>query len=249
MKIIISPAKKMKINNDFIEYKQLPIYLEKAEELVNILKNKNIKELQKIFCANIKITEENYKRYQNFSFNENLTPAILAYDGIQYTYMAPNVFSYDEFRYVEDHVYILSGLYGILNALDGIRPYRLEMLSKLETRYGNTLYEFWSDFIYKALFSSGDVVLNLCSFEYRKNIEKYLKKTDKYITVNFYDFHKDKYIEKAVYAKMARGSMVRYLAENQIEDIEDVKKFTGLGYQYNEEMSDEKTITFVRKNP
>lgn len=249
MKIIISPAKKMKINNSFLSPKGLPIYLNQAQELYKYLEKMNSLDLKKLFLSNDKIAYENYLRYKTFEFKDNLTPAILAYDGIMYKYMAPDVFSNDEFTYVSNHLYILSGLYGILRALDGIYPYRLEMQAKLKMKDCNNLYEFWQDYIYKELFKDNDTVICLCSLEYRKCIEKYLKPKDSYVVVYFYETVGTKLIEKAVYAKIARGRMVRYMAEHKINKIEELKAFSELGYVYKEELSNSKKLVFVRKKP
>lgn len=246
MKILISPAKRMKVNNDFLEHKGYPVFPKKTQRLVETLRQKTIPELQEIFQANLNITEENYQRYQSFSFYENLTPAILAFDGIQYAYMGANVFTYAEYAYLHRHLYILSGLYGILNAMDGIRPYRLEMQSRLKVDGYKNLYEFWGSSLYEEIFKTKEPVLNLTSVEYRKTFYPFLKEDDWCITVYFYEWVNGKLVEKAVYAKMARGAMVRYLAENQIEEIERIKEFQEFGYRYAEAYSDAITYVFIK---
>lgn len=246
MKILISPAKRMKVNNDFLEYKGYPVFLEKAQRLVEVLRQKTIPELQSIFQANLKITEENYQRYQAFSFYENLTPAVLAFDGIQYAYMGSNVFTYAEYAYLNRHLYILSGLYGVLNAMDGIRPYRLEMQAGLRVGAYKNLYEFWGSSLYEEIFQSREPVLNLTSVEYKKSFFPFLKKEDCCITVYFYEWANGKLVEKAVYAKMARGAMVRYMAENQIEDINRIKEFQEFGYRYAEAYSSDTVYVFIK---
>lgn len=247
MKIIISPAKRMKTNNDFLEPASLPVFLDKAKELLKELQKKSIDELQAIFQTNRRLTLENYHRYQQFDFYGNLTPAVLAFDGIQYTYMAADVFTRNEFEYLHEHLYILSGLYGVLKALDGITPYRLEMQAKMQIRDSRNLYDFWGDSIYNEIFKHKEIVLNLTSEEYKRAIYRYLRPEDRFVSVFFYEPHHGVLTEKAVYAKMARGAMVRYLAVNQIDGIEQVKQFNELGFGYCPELSSENKLVFIRK--
>lgn len=247
MKIIISPAKKMKINNTFLESRRMPIFLKEAGFLVERLKSLDYLSLKKVLLANDKISSENYELYQKMNLKTNLSPAILCFDGIQYTSMGANVFTEEQYEYLDQHLYILSGLYGVVKALDGICPYRLEMQAKLLDEKKKGLYEFWSDKIYQTIFKESEPVLNLCSAEYKKNIYRYLKKEDSLVDVFFYEFDGINYIEKAVYVKQARGTMVRFLAENRINDIEDVKQFNLLGYFYDDVLSSENKLVFVRK--
>ena len=130
MKIIISPAKKMNINTDDMEVKTSPIFLERAIVLMEWIRGMSYEEAKKLWGCNDKIAALNYERFQTMDLKRGLTPALLAYEGIQYQYMAPHVFEYDQWDYVEDHLRILSGFYGILRPLDGVVPYRLEMQAK-----------------------------------------------------------------------------------------------------------------------
>lgn len=125
MKIIISPAKKM-MYEDTISHKQLPVFLDRTELLMKYLKSLTYDELKKLLLCNDEIAALNYERYANMDLRKNLTPAILSYDGIQYKYMAPQVFDDSYFDYIEKHLRILSGFYGVLSPFDGITPYRLE---------------------------------------------------------------------------------------------------------------------------
>ena len=176
----------------------------------------------------------------------NLTPAILSYEGIQYQYMAPGVFTDQQFHYIQEHLRILSGFYGLLKPFDGVNPYRLEMQAKLKTEYGKDLYQFWGEDICKELMDAPEDihVLNLASGEYSKSVLPYLKK-GQYTTVTFGEFVDGKVKTKGTFAKMARGEMVRWMAENQIEELEDVKKFDCLGYQYREDLSGDNEFVFV----
>lgn len=246
MNIIISPAKKMNIENDDITSKSLPPFMEETKELYESLKELKYEDLKKLLCCNDDIATLNFDRYKNMDLNSNLTPAILAYEGIQYKYMSPSSFTYDEYNYVEKHLKILSGFYGVLSPLDGIVPYRLEMQAKHKVMNSKNLYEFWGNKLYTEVTKDSNVILNLASKEYSKAIEKYLTPTDTFITCVFGSLKDDKIKVKATEAKMARGLMVRFLAQNSIENIEDIKKFSDLDFSYSEEHSKETEFVFLK---
>ena len=175
------------------------------------------------------------------------SPALLAYDGIQYRYMAPQVFERDYYDYVEKHLRILSGFYGILRPFDGVVSYRLEMQAKLKSDFCNNLYDYWGDLLYQELSDEkGQLILNLASKEYSRTIEKYLDSTVRYVTCVFGEETEDKVIEKRVYVKMARGEMVRYMAENHVTDIDALRGFNRLGFRYGSELSDWDKLYFIR---
>ena len=194
------------------------------------------------------IAELNYDMYKYMNLDKNLSPAILTYEGIQYKYMSPDSFSEEEFNYIKSHLKILSGFYGVLNPFDGVVPYRLEMQAKLKVEDSKNLYEFWGDSLYKELRKESNVILNLASKEYSKCIEKYLSDDDVFITCIFGELKEDGKIKvKATEAKMARGLMVRYMASNNITDIEDIKKFADLSFKYSAEHSTDKEFVFIKQ--
>ena len=157
-------------------------------------------------------------------------------------------FSEEEFNYIKSHLKILSGFYGVLNPFDGVVPYRLEMQAKLKVENSKNLYEFWGDSLYKELRKESNVILNLASKEYSKCIEKYLSEDDVFITCIFGELKEDGKIKvKATEAKMARGLMVRYMASNNITDIEDIKKFADLSFKYSAEHSTDKEFVFIKQ--
>ena len=149
--IIISPAKKMNINNDDIISESIPCFIEKTEYLYNNLKDYSYDDLKKLLACNDEIAELNYSRYKDMNLYKNLSPAIYFYDGIQYKYMSPDSFSNSEFDYISNYLRILSGFYGILKPFDGIVPYRLEMQAKLAIGNDKNLYSFWGDTYIKNL--------------------------------------------------------------------------------------------------
>lgn len=239
MKIIISPTKKMNIDTDTFSFRSLPIYLSQAKEILSHMKELSYEELKKIWACNDQIAELNYNRIQDMDLERCLTPAILSYEGIQYQYMAPIVLSEDGLEYLENHLRILSGFYGILKPFDGVTPYRLEMQVK-------GLYQYWGEKLYNEVCDDSHVILNLASKEYSKSIEKYHKPEDRFVTCVFGEELKGKIVQKGTLAKMARGEMVRYMAENQIEDLEAIKAFCGLDFRYRADLSSETEYVFVK---
>ena len=174
-----------------------------------------------------------------------LTPAVLAYEGIQYQYMAPGVFTDREYDYVQEHLRILSGFYGVLRPFDGVTPYRLEMQAKLRVGEYKDLYAYWSDSLAKHLFVETDCIVNLASREYSLCVSKYLPDSVRFITCVFGEEKDGKVIEKGTMYKMARGEMVRFMVEHQITKPEQIKAFDRLNYQYDKARSDEKTFVFL----
>ena len=248
MKIIISPAKKMNEDTDIFACEEMPVFLERTKELAEYVKNLSFEEAKKLWGCNDKIAAQNFERFAQMDLEKNLTPAILSYEGIQYQYMSPLVFSEEALSYVQNHLRILSGFYGIVKPFDGVVPYRLEMQAKASVGGFKDLYAYWGSSLYEELTSDGDgIILNLASKEYSKCIEKYLKPTDQYITCIFGEEVNGKVVQKGTFAKMARGEMVRYLAEHHIENLEDVKRFCGLEHTYSEKHSTETAYVFLRK--
>lgn len=247
MRIIISPAKKMNIDTEYPPFANLPKFIDKAERLADYMKQLSFDELKRILNCNDKIARLNYERYQNINLRENLSSAILTYDGIQYKYMAPQVFEDKYFEYIQKNLRILSGFYGILKPLDGVVPYRLEMQAKLKTDFCKTLYDYWKDTLFRELTDNENQILNLASEEYSKAISKYLNPNIKFISAIFGEISNGNIKEKGVYVKMARGEMVRYMAENQIEKIDDIKNFDRLGFLFSQEHSTYNRYVFLMK--
>ena len=246
MRIILSPAKKMQHDENGPAYRDLPVFLSDAEKIKASLKEKSFSELKALWACNEKITEQNIERLSSMDLREKLTPALLSYDGIAYQYMAPTVFETEMLSYVQEHLRILSGFYGVVRPMDGVTPYRLEMQAKLEIDGAKNLYEYWGDRLYKEVRDSSGIIINLASKEYSKCIEKYLQPGDRYISCNFFEEQEGKLVQKGVYCKMARGEMVRFMAENRVEEPEGIKDFAVMGYRYTKELSSEKEYIFVR---
>ncbi len=248
MKIIISPAKKMNHDTDTCSFRDHPLFLDQTKTILAYLKSLSPAQLQKLWNCNDKIAQQNIDRLSSMDLESGLTPAIISYEGIQYQYMAPSVFSKDALDYVCGRLRILSGFYGILRPFDGVTPYRLEMQSKAKIDGKKDLYDYWGDRIYKELTADDHVILNLASKEYSKCIEKYLTPEDTFITCVFGETSGDKVIQKATLAKMARGEMVRFLAETGGQTPEDAKRFNRMGFAYREDLSNEKEYVFIKES-
>ncbi|GAK48569.1 hypothetical protein LOSG293_380110 [Secundilactobacillus oryzae JCM 18671] len=248
MKIIISPAKKMKVDTDSFASTALPQYLAETETILAALRSHSYDELQTIWHCSDKIARENYERLQQLNLKDNLTPALMAFTGIQYQYMAPDLFTEPALRYVEENLRILSGFYGILRPFDGITPYRLEMQSDLNLA-GQNLYQFWDNKLYDALSDNAtEPIINLASQEYAKAIQPYLQPDNTFINIVFGQLIDGKIKTRATLAKMARGEIVRFIAENNVQTTDQLKHFDHLNYQFDEQWSTTDKLVFVKAN-
>ena len=247
MRIIISPAKKMVGDTDTLPWRDLPLFLEDTRTLLERLRGMSYGELKALWGCNDSIARLNAGRLEAMDLEAGLTPAILSYQGIQYQYMAPGVFTEQEFGYVQEHLRILSGFYGLLRPFDGVTPYRLEMQARLAVGGGKDLYGFWGDKLARQLFSETDCVLNLASKEYSLCVSRYLTGQERFITCVFGERRGGKILEKGTACKMARGEMVRYLAQRGAGFPEAAKDFDRLGYRFSPGDSDENTYVFIKE--
>lgn len=236
----------MKIDADSFMCEALPAFIDRAEVLKDSINSLTYEEQKKLWACNDKIAAENHERFLHMDLNKGLTPAVLAYDGIQYTYMASDVFENRHFDYISEHLRIISGFYGVLKPMDGVVPYRLEMQSKVKAQGFKNLYDFWGDSIYREVLPPDRTIINLASKEYSKCVEKYLKPEDRFITIVFGELIKDRVVQKGVYAKMARGEMVRYAAEINAKNPEQLKNFNVRGYRFDDSRSGENEYVFLK---
>lgn len=246
MKIIISPAKKMNVDTDTFPIAGTPLFLDKTRILCDQIKGLSYEQAKALWQCNDKLAQLNFDRFVHMDLEEGLTPAVLSYEGLQYQHMAPMVFTDSAYEYIQKHLRILSGFYGVLAPFDGVTPYRLEMQAKLAVGDAGDLYEFWGGRLYEAVLDEDRTILNLASKEYARAVERYVTPKDRFITVEFGELMDGKIKQKGTFAKMARGEMVRFLAECQIEDMERLKEFTALDYHYRAELSDDKTLVFLK---
>ncbi len=251
---ILSPAKTLDFEKgQALKKHTLPDFREEAKELVENLRQYTVDELMDLMNVSRDIAELNYQRFIRFSnqFNkENARQAVLAFRGEVYRGLDADSLKERELLYAQDHVRILSGLYGVLKPLDYLQAYRLEMGTNLENNKGNNLYDFWGIKITENLNrdikkQKEKVLVNLASQEYYKAI-KPGKIEGKIITPVFKESKGDSFRVIAVYAKKARGLMTRFIIQNKIEEPEELKAFDLEGYMYNDQLSKNGELVFTR---
>ena len=240
MKIIISPAKRIQEESIYLEPQDHCLFPQQTQKIIDELKKLNPSELQNLLGCSFSIAQKAWNDTQKLDLSEKGVPALLAFDGIQYQKMAPSVMSDEQLLYLQNHLYILSALYGSLRPLDGIQPYRLELENRLIIE-NQLLPAYWQETCASLL--QGEEILDLTSRQYSKLIPK-----TKLIRCFFMEEEANQRREKGVYVKMARGAMVRFLAENKIEKIEEAKQFSEMGYVFDEIASDSAHYVFVRKS-
>ncbi len=252
IQVILSPAKKLdtESTSPISEHSQC-IFLDEAQQLNEVLKQKSPNELSKLMNISDNLAQLNWQRNQEWELpftTKNAKQTVYTFNGDVYVGLDVRTISDDKIAYLQKSLRILSGQYGILKPLDLMQPYRLEMGTKLT--YGNfkNLYNFWGDKVTEAInkeLTTDDYLVNLASNEYFKVINKKLIKPT-IITPVFKDFRNGKLKVFPSFAKKARGAMMRFMTENQINKIEEIKNFRTYGYLFDEELSSEKEWIFTR---
>lgn len=237
MKIIIAPAKIMKIDRDSFPIQSKPQFLDKTRILERFLKSRSNEQLKDLWHASENVTKQSILQLENMNLDERLTPAILAFSGIQYQYMAPDLFTQPALDYIQKNLQILSGFYGMLRPFDGVCPYRLELNTKMVGFRDYSLYHFWGSDIAENLFQEDNIVIDLASKQYTRLVKPYLSQGRQLITVDFQELKNDKWKTVGVHAKMARGEMVRYIAEKQIKNPTDLQDFNDFEFQFEPDVS------------
>ena len=246
---VISPSKTQDFtaleNIDFSNLRQ-----EKSSlELIPTMQKMSQDDIASLMKISDNLAELNFKRFQGFSSTFDLTnskQALFAFKGDVYTGIDAASLSNNDLEFAQKNLRMLSGLYGVVRPLDLIQPYRLEMGTRLETTSGKNLYQFWGDKISKVLNEDeSEVLINLASNEYFKGIDK--KALDaRIIDIAFKEMKDGKLKIIGIHAKRARGMMVRFIIDNRIEDPEELKKFNLEKYEFDKDLSDEKTWVFCR---
>ena len=237
MKIIIAPAKIMKIDRDSFPIQSKPQFLDKTRILERFLKSRSNEQLKDLWHASENVTKQSILQLENMNLDERLTPVILAFSGIQYQYMAPDLFTQPALDYIQKNLRILSGFYGMLRPFDGVCPYRLELNTKMVGFRDYSLYHFWGSDIAENLFQEDNIVIDLASKQYTRLVKPYLSQGRQLITVDFQELKNDKWKTVGVHAKMARGEMVRYIAEKQIKNPTDLQDFNDFEFQFEPDVS------------
>ena len=257
MLITLSPSK----GQDFVEpplskKHSKPADLKDSELLMKELKKIKSKKLQEMMSISENIANLNVGRFKSFTTpfsTKNAKQALFAFKGDVYSGLDLENFTEDDYAYAQDHLRILSGLYGCLRPLDLIQPYRLEMKTKLKNDRGDNLYQFWDDGITKSINKElkkqkEAVLINLASNEYFKSVKPKLLE-GRLLNITFKETKNGKTRVVAIFAKRARGMMADYIIRNRVENPEDLKKFKLGGYKFNKVLSDDKQWTFERPQP
>ena len=257
MLTIISPAKTLDYETPVGTTKSSkPGYLKESAELIDILRDYSPDDLVELMAISHKLGELNHQRFHNWTtpFNKaNARQAIYAFKGDVYTGLDAKKLNEEDLEFAQNHLRILSGLYGLLRPLDLMQPYRLEMGTKLSNDQGANLYEFWGDKLTKAVNKQlksvdSEVLINLASNEYSKSLPKESLKAE-VITPVFKDLKNGKYKVVSFFAKKARGLMSAYIIKNKITDPEKIKRFKVAGYRFDRSQSSPKEWVFLRDEP
>lgn len=253
---LLSPAKTLDYESPLpVKDFSIPENLRQSKQLINELRKKDPQDLSDLMGLSEKLANLNFERNMNWEppvkHSDDIRQAIFAFKGDVYTGLSAYSLKKSDINFLDKHVRILSGLYGILKPLDLMSPYRLEMGTKLETSEGKDLYEFWGQEITNSINESisshkSKYILNLASVEYFSSVKKDLLNGE-VISPVFKDYKNGKYKIISFFAKKARGSMTRYLVENRIDSPKDISGFDYDGYKYSKSESTEYSPVFLRK--
>ena len=255
MLVVVSPAKSLDMSPVDTAATQ-PQFQEDAVRLSKTARNLTLTQLKGLMSISDDLARLNRDRFKAFAAEpaaEATKPAALAFNGDTYQGLEAKTLSEDDLAWAQDHLRILSGLYGLLRPLDAIQPYRLEMGSRLKTRRGASLYDYWGDTVAKALNTQADAVgtdtlVNCASQEYFGAADRKALKL-RVVTPVFMEVKDDKPRIVSFFAKRARGAMARYIIENRVTDVEDIRGFASGGYGFDPDLSDGDKWVFVRDYP
>lgn len=254
MLTLLSPAKTLDFETPAITEKtSQPAFLEQSADLVDVLKQFSPDELGKLMKLSPKLSQLNIERFQQWTLpftKENAKAAVLAFKGDVYTGLDAESLTEENLEFAQQHVRILSGLYGLLKPLDLIQAYRLEMGTKLENPKGKNLYQYWGDTLTQAVNheveeSGSNIIINLASNEYFSAINTKLLKAE-LVTPVFKDEKNGQYKIISFYAKKARGLMTRWILENKLNSSDKLVDFDVAGYRFSEEDSKKNNPVFKR---
>ena len=234
MKIILSPSKAQTFTDNYKQIEgELP-FSKETNRLMNKIKRMSKKEMSRVFKISGNLLDQTYEDYKKIDVRFS-NPAIYAYQGLVFKQLTIDE---EALKYLSKHLIILSALYGVLEPLDQIKPYRLDMKVKIYEK--QSLKEFWKKKV-SSIFEKDELIINLASDEFSQIVDREM------IDIIFKEEITDQeYKVSGTYSKIARGRMLQYLMENQIEDIQLIKEFKKDGYKYNIELSDSNQIVFTR---
>jgi cytoplasmic iron level regulating protein YaaA (DUF328/UPF0246 family) len=254
MLTILGPAKTIDTSpHGVTERHSYPQYLDQAEELVDQLRLYSVSQLRSLMNVSDKLATLNFERYAGWRSSysaEEGQQAILAFSGEVFNGLQARSLSEEDFLFAQEHIRILSGLYGVLRPLDLILPYRLEMGTKIKNPRGRNLYEFWKEIIPRKIaddtgVQDSRVLINLASNEYFKSIQPGSFPYE-IITPVFKESNGAGFRNVTIYAKKARGMMLRFIIQNRINNPEYLKAFDQEGYYFHNDLSNHKDWVFCR---
>jgi hypothetical protein len=255
MLIVLSPSKTLDFESASKTKKfTQPELIEDSKILMSYLKKLKKDDVAKLMSLSDNLAILNYERFQTWKMpftDKNAKTALFAFKGDVYEGLNADDFKEMDCTFAQKHLCMLSGLYGVLRALDLIQPYRLEMGTSLTTSNGKTLYDFWGEKVTQQLnkytkAAKTDILLNLASQEYFKAVKPKLLKAD-IITPVFKEYQQGSYKTVGIFAKRARGLMSRFIIKNRLFNVNDIKDFTDEGYQFNDKLSNHSDWVFTRK--
>jgi cytoplasmic iron level regulating protein YaaA (DUF328/UPF0246 family) len=264
--IIISPAKKMNVVDGALPVRGEPRFLDRTRVLMEAVQALGYDEAKALWKCSDKLAAQNYERFAHMDLAHAVTPAVIAYEGIQYQHLAPRVMDERSLDYLNRHLRVLSGFYGVLRPFDAVLPYRLEMQARLAVNGARDLYEFWGASLAEALAAdanaanaaaqdadqipaqpSAPVLLNLASVEYARAVTPHAAAAGLTPLACLFGQEVDgKFVQRSTEAKAARGTFVRWLAERGVEDLSELTDFAERGYRWDPARSDEHCLAFVR---
>lgn len=248
LRVIISPAKKMRTVDEEPRPQGTPALLGRTRRLMEAVRALSRKEAQALWGCSDRLADLNYERFGRMDLARDLTAAVISYEGIQYRHLAPQVMGVDELAWLQGHLRILSGFYGILRPLDGVVPYRLEMQARLAVDGAPDLYRFWGRELYESLAGEGcSLVVNAASVEYARAVTPHVRPDGPQVVTCLFGTVRDGRLrQQATEAKAARGTFVRWCAERAVEGADELRAFDERGYRLDEGRSDDRTLVFVR---
>ncbi|MGI6230071.1 MAG: peroxide stress protein YaaA [Tractidigestivibacter sp.] len=264
IRLIVSPAKKMNIVEGPPYATAAPFLLNRAVVLAHQLGSLSFSQSKALWRCSDKLARLNYARTRTLEADMQqdpalLTPAILAFEGIQYQHMAPQVMTDDQIAWLQGSLRVLSGLYGVLRPLDGVVPYRLEMQALLSVGNARNLYSYWDSTLYQRVIADDDpsardndvTIVNLASVEYAKAVVPFAQRAGTPVVTCLFGTIRPsdgRLIQKATEAKAARGTMTRWCAEHAVGTPDELRGFAERGYKLSEANSSETRLVFVRES-
>ena len=244
---IVSPAKKMNVVEGPPWAASTPRFLDDARRLAAAVGALSYDEAKALWKCSDKLAELNFDRFTHMDLGRDITAAVLAYEGIQYQHLAPQVLDEGALEWLDGHLRILSGLYGVLRPSDGVVPYRLEMQARLDVDGSRDLYGYWGDRLARSLAGEFSCVVNVASVEYARAVTPHLETLGTTVlTCLFGDVRDGRLVQRSTEAKAARGTFVRWCAERGVGTTDGIAAFSERGYALDEDLSLPGTLVFVR---